>query len=180
MRDSFKGCVGSLFCIWNSENMTKHFTTASVAGKGNLSAAPAEMYCESEYGLGDYDFRHCKLQLLPRSRSRNSVRHRPASVVDSAHFALHNIEQLTLFDQREIAGSGKRPPAFCLNDLPGNAPQPTEVIDGANGEAPWVSVDGGNSRISGGPRRYVRVSRGEDDEILEHGCRVTGRYRRES
>lgn len=73
-----------------------------------------------------------------------------------AHFAMHNIEQLDHilttghYDEQAFAG-------VFTEELDSLRRRLADVIDGANGEAPWVSVQGRNSRILADPP-YVRVS----------------------
>lgn len=72
-----------------------------------------------------------------------------------AHFALHNIEQLDHIltvgdcDAHALAG-------VYTEELDGLRRRLEEVIDGANGEAPMVSVHGRNSRILADPP-YLRA-----------------------
>jgi tetratricopeptide (TPR) repeat protein len=73
-----------------------------------------------------------------------------------AHFALHNVEQLDHIlasghcDQQALAG-------VFTEELDSLGRRLTEVIEGTTGEAPFVSVQGRNSRILADPP-YVRVS----------------------
>ncbi len=73
-----------------------------------------------------------------------------------AHFALHNVEQLdhilTMgnYDAQAFAG-------VFTEELDSLRRRLTDVIDGANGKAPWVSVQGRSSRILADPP-YVRIS----------------------
>ena len=73
-----------------------------------------------------------------------------------AHIALHNIEQvehiLAVGNYDEQAFSG-----IFAQEFDGLRRRLLEVIDGANGKAPVVSVQGRNSRIIADPP-YVRVS----------------------
>jgi tetratricopeptide (TPR) repeat protein len=68
-----------------------------------------------------------------------------------AHFALHNVEQLDHIlttgncDAQALAG-------VFTEELPGLRRRLTDIIDGANGEAPMVSVQGRNSRVLADPR----------------------------
>jgi tetratricopeptide (TPR) repeat protein len=73
-----------------------------------------------------------------------------------AHVALHNIEQLDYilatgnYDARAFAG-------VFAEELPTLRHRLTEVIDGANGQAPLVSVQGRNSRALADPP-YLRTA----------------------
>jgi tetratricopeptide (TPR) repeat protein len=73
-----------------------------------------------------------------------------------AHFALHNVEQLD-----HILASGNCDPqalaGVFTEELDSLGRRLTEVIEGTTGEAPFVSVQGRNSRILADPP-YVRVS----------------------
>jgi tetratricopeptide (TPR) repeat protein len=80
----------------------------------------------------------------------------PATYSIPAHFALHNTEQLDHiltvgnYDAQAFAG-------VFTEELDSLRRRLTAVIDGANGEAPVVSVQGRNGRILADPP-YVRVS----------------------
>jgi hypothetical protein len=67
-----------------------------------------------------------------------------------AHFALHNVEQL---DHILAVGNHDREvfADVVTEELDGLRQRLTDVIDGANGVAPWVSVQGRNSRILADP-----------------------------
>jgi hypothetical protein len=88
-----------------------------------------------------------------------------------AHFALHNIEQL----DHILTNGNYDPQAFAgvfTEELHTLRRRLTEVIDGANGEAPMVSVQGRNSRILADPP-YLRVS----EERLPRYVNTTIDYR---
>ena len=72
-----------------------------------------------------------------------------------AHFALHNIEQL------EHILSGNHDEHVTAEELFDLRRDLAELIDGANGDAPWVSVDGPSIRLLADPP-YVR---GPDERL---------------
>jgi hypothetical protein len=72
-----------------------------------------------------------------------------------AHFALHNIEQL----EHILSGNHDEQVSADVSaeELLGLRRDLADTIDGANGEAPWVTVDGRGSRIFADPP-YMKVS----------------------
>lgn len=84
-----------------------------------------------------------------------------------AHFALHNVEQLDHilttgnYDEQAFAG-------VFTEELDSLRRRLTDVIDGANGVAPWVSVHGRSSRILADPP-YVKVSEEKLPSYLNPG-----------
>jgi hypothetical protein len=84
-----------------------------------------------------------------------------------AHFALHNIEQIDHI--LNINNSDKQAfAAVSIEELQSLRRQLTELIDGANGKAPWVSVDETNGQILADPP-YVRVSEEKLPRYLNAG-----------
>ncbi len=78
----------------------------------------------------------------------------PAQYSVPAHFALHNVEQLEHImasnDQQQASANG------FVGGLEGMRQGLSEVIDAANGEPPWISLNPINGRLLADPP-YVRV-----------------------
>ncbi len=129
---------------------------ASVAVEREPSSAPArDLLAKVNLALGHYASALSDYGALAvLCREQHPIP--PDRYSIPAHFALHNIEQLdhilTIgnYDEQAFAG-------VCTEELDGLRRPLTDVIDGANGEAPWVSIQGRNSRILADPP-YVRAS----------------------
>jgi len=129
---------------------------ASGAVEREPSSVPARaVLAKVNVALGDYasalsDFR----AIAALSREQHPIP--PDKYSIPAHFALRNIEQLdhilTIGNCDEQAFAG-----VFTEELDSLRRRLTGVIDGANGRAPMVSVQGRNSRILADPP-YVRVS----------------------
>jgi tetratricopeptide (TPR) repeat protein len=127
---------------------------ASAAAESDPSSAPArDVLAKVHLALGDYiaalsDFE--AVAVLAREQ-------RPAPPHEfsiPAHFALHNVEQLDhiLASNRDA----QAPPGAFNGGLAGLRRELTDVIDGANGEAPWITVNASNSHLLADPP-FVKV-----------------------
>ena len=129
---------------------------ASAAVEGEPSSVPARaVLAKVNVALADYasalsDFR------AVATLSREQRPTPPDKYSIPAHFALQNAEQLD-----HILASGNCDPqalaGVFTEELDSLGRRLTEVIEGTTGEAPFVSVQGRNSRILADPP-YVRVS----------------------
>ena len=140
---------------------------ASAAVEIEPSSAPArDVLAKVNLALGDYvsalsDF----VALAALCREQGPIPPRKYSI--PAHFALHNIEQL----QHILATGNCVEDAFdgvFAEELEVLRRRLTDVIDGTDGKAPWVSVHGRNSRILAEPP-YVRVSEEKLPRYLNTG-----------
>jgi tetratricopeptide (TPR) repeat protein len=140
---------------------------ASVAVEKEPSAAPArDILARANMALGDYVSALSNYEALAAlCREQRSAP--PDQYSIPAHFALHNIEQLDHI--LSVANRDKQASVGVLSEqFHGVHRGLREVIDGANGEAPWVSVDGGSSRILADPP-YVRISEERLPKYLNTG-----------
>ena len=129
---------------------------ASAAVEKDPSSAPAlDLRAKVDLALGQYasalsDY----IALAALCREQRPVP--PASFSIPAHFALHSIEQLDHIVTAAHRNSQASAEASS-EQLLGLRRGLIDVIDKANGEAPWVSVPGKSSQILADPP-YVRVS----------------------
>lgn len=149
---------------------------ASTAVEKDPSSAPArDLRAKVNLALGHYDSALSDyIALADLCREQRPIP--PDQYSIPVHFALHNIEQLDHIVA--VANRDKQASAGVLTDqLHGLRRGLTDVIDKANGEAPWVSVPGKSSRILADPP-YVRVAEerlpqylnaGVDYEPIQHG-----------
>lgn len=140
---------------------------ASIAVEEEPSSAPArDLLAKVHLALGHYD------SALSDFGAFAALCHEqrptpPDNYSIPAHFALHNIEQLDHilttgnYDEQAFAG-------VHTEELQGLRRRLTDVIDGANGAAPWVSVHGRSSRILADPP-YVRVAEEKLSRYLNTG-----------
>ena len=129
---------------------------ASAAVEKDPSSAPAlDLRAKVDLALGQYDSALSDyIALAALCREQRPVP--PASFSIPAHFALHNIEQLDHIVT--VAHRNSQASAEASSEqLLGLRRGLIDVIDKANGEAPWVSVPGKSSQILADPP-YVRVS----------------------
>src|SRR5271156_58481 len=122
---------------------------ASVAAQGAPSSAPArDLLAKINLALGDYASVLADYDTLAAlCREQRPIP--PAQYSIPAHFALRNLEQLDHIvtenrDKQESAGA-------MAEQLDGLRRGLAEVIDEANGEAPWISVSGSSTRIFADP-----------------------------
>src|SRR6202020_2173131 len=132
----------------------KAFHYASLAVQREPSAAPArDVLAKVNVALKDYAAALSDYEAVA-ALARKQRGEPPDQYAIPAHFALHNLEQLDHIlrsNRDQPASSGDLTEKF--QEFRG---QLVELIDGANGEAPWVPLKGTTSRIVVDPP-YVRV-----------------------
>ncbi len=129
---------------------------ASAAVDQEPSSAPArDMLAKVNLALGHYDSAltdYIGLAALCREQSPKP----PDQCSIPAHYALHNIEQLehilTVAKREEPTPGGVLP-----EGLQGLSRGLTDLINEANGEAPWLTIPGRTSQFLADPP-YVRVT----------------------
>jgi tetratricopeptide (TPR) repeat protein len=139
---------------------------ASAAVDRESTSVPArDVLAKVNVALRDYDSALSHFEALAAlSRDQRSMP--PDDYSIPAHFALHNAEQLDHIlasdrDERVLAGVSAEELLSARRHL-------TDIIDGAQGEAPWVSVDQRNSETLADPP-YVRVSEEKLPRYLNPG-----------
>jgi tetratricopeptide (TPR) repeat protein len=127
---------------------------ASAAVDQDPSSAPArDVLAKVHLALGDYVAALSDFEAVA-ALSREQRQAPPSQFSIPAHFALHNVEQL---DHILTSNRDGQAPAGALNGgLVGLRRGLLDVIDGANGEAPWVSVDASSSHLLADPP-FVKV-----------------------
>ena len=128
---------------------------ASAAVEKEPACAPArDVLAKVHLALRDYASALSELDALA-ALVRDQRPAPPDQYSIPAHFALHNIEQLDhiLASNRNGQASG----GILAEQLLGLRSHLAGVIDGADGEAPWVSVNAKSSRMFADPP-YVKVS----------------------
>src|SRR5271155_510616 len=125
------------------------FRHASAAVESEPSSAPArDLLAKVNLALGDYASALSDYDTLA-ALCREQRPAPPELYSIPAHFALRNLEQL---DHILTENRDKQSSAGALTEkFDGLRRGLADVIDGANGEAPWVSVDGRNTRIFADP-----------------------------
>ncbi len=128
---------------------------ASAAVESDPASAPArDVLAKVHLASGDYDAALSDFEAVAvLGREQRPVP--PAEFSIPAHFALHNVEQL----DHILAGNhdGQALPGAFNGGLEGLRRGLTDVIDGANGEAPWISVNASNSHLLADPP-FVKVA----------------------
>jgi len=132
--------------LGNYDEALRH---ASFAVEAEPSSAPARgLLAKVNLAVGDY------VSALADYDAIAALCHEqrpipPEQYSIPAHFALRNLEQLEhiLAENRDERGSTRAVPEQ-LHGLHRNL---TDVIDNANGDAPWVSVNGRSSKILADP-----------------------------
>ena len=133
----------------------KAFHYASLAVQREPSAAPArDVLAKVNVALKDYAAALSDYEAVA-ALAHEQRPEPPDQYAIPAHFALHNLEQLDHIlssnrDQQASAGDWTEK----FNEFRG---QLVDLIDGANGEAPWVPLQGESSRIVVTPP-YLKVS----------------------
>jgi tetratricopeptide (TPR) repeat protein len=145
--------LASVYLELGEHDKALHY--ASLAVQREPSAAPArDVLAKVNVALKDY------ASALKDYEAVAALAHEqraepPDQYAIPAHFALHNLEQL---DHILSSNRDKRASAGDLtekfNEFRG---QLVDLIDGANGEAPWVPLQGESSRIVVNPP-YVKAS----------------------
>lgn len=125
------------------------FRHASAAVESEPSSAPArDLLAKVNLALGDYASALSDYDTLA-ALCREQRPAPPELYSIPAHFALRNLEQL---DHILTENRDKQSSAGALTEkFDGLRRGLADVIDGANGEAPWVSVDVRNTRIFADP-----------------------------
>jgi tetratricopeptide (TPR) repeat protein len=122
---------------------------ALVAVEGEPSSAPARgLLAKINLALGDYASALSDYDAIAAlCREQRPIP--PAQYSIPAHFALRNLEQL---DHIVTANRDKQASAGpMVEQLDGLRRGLAEVIDEANGEAPWISVSGSSTRVFADP-----------------------------
>jgi tetratricopeptide (TPR) repeat protein len=148
------GMLASSYLELGEHDRALHY--ASIAVEEEPSSAPArDVLARVNLALGHYASALSDYGALAALyREQRPIP--PDKYSIPAHFALHNVEQLdhilTMgnYDAQAFAG-------VFTEELDSLRRRLTDVIDGANGKAPWVSVQGRSSRILADPP-YVRIS----------------------
>jgi tetratricopeptide (TPR) repeat protein len=125
------------------------FRYASAAVESEPSSAPArDLLAKINLARGDYASALSDYDTLAAlCREQRPIP--PAQYSIPAHFALRNLEQL---DHIVNANRDKRASAGAVAEqLHGVRRGLADVLDGAEGEAPWVSVDGSGTRLFADP-----------------------------
>src|SRR5271163_2896502 len=125
------------------------FRHASAAVESEPSSAPArDLLAKVNLALGDYASALSDYDAIAAlGREQRPIP--PDQYSIPAHFALRNLEQL---DHILTENRGKQASANAMADqLHGLRRGLADVIDGANGEPPWVSVDERSTRIFADP-----------------------------
>ncbi len=125
------------------------FRHASFAVDAEPSSAPArDLLAKINLAVGDYASAlsdYDNLAALCREQRPTP----PEQFSIPAHFALRNLEQL---DHIVAENRDKQASAGALAEqLDGLRRGLTDVIDGAKGDAPWISVDGRRSQLFADP-----------------------------
>ena len=160
--------LASVYLELGEHDKALHY--ASLAVQREPSAAPArDVLAKVNVALKDY------ASALKDYEAVAALAHEqraepPDQYAIPAHFALHNLEQL---DHILSSNRDKRASAGDLtekfNEFRG---QLVDLIDGANGEAPWVPLQGESSRIVVNPP-YVKAS----EERLPRYVNISVDYR---
>ncbi|MDT5169408.1 MAG: hypothetical protein QOD02_2739, partial [Mycobacterium sp.] len=125
------------------------FRHASAAVEREPSSTPArDLLAKVNLALGDYASALSDYDTLA-ALCREQRPAPPELYSIPAHFALRNLEQLDhiLTENRDKQASANA----IAEEFHGLRRGLADVIDGANGEAPWVSVDGRSTRIFADP-----------------------------
>jgi hypothetical protein len=125
------------------------FRRASFAVEFEPSSAPArDLLAKINLARGDYASALSDYDTLA-ALCREQRPTPPAQYSIPVHFALRNLEQL---DHIVTANRDKRASTGALAEqLDGLRRGLADVLDGAKGEAPWVSVDGSSTRLFADP-----------------------------
>ena len=130
---------------------------ATAAVESDPSSAPArDVLAKVHVAQEDFASALADLEAVAALGRDERLAAAPAQYSIPAHFALHNVEQLEHIlatgtsAERSAAGA-------LLGGLPSLRSGLVDVINAANGEAPWVSVNPVNGRMFADPP-YVKVS----------------------
>ena len=145
--------LASLYLELGEHDKALHY--ASLAVQREPAAAPArDVLAKVNVALKDYAAALSDYEAVA-ALAHEQRPEPPDQYAIPAHFALHNLEQLDHIlssnrDQQASAGDWTEK----FNEFRG---QLVDLIDGANGEAPWVPLQGESSRIVFNPP-YLKVS----------------------
>jgi Tetratricopeptide repeat len=144
--------LASTYLELGDHDKALHYATVAVE-KDPSSAPVRDVLAKVHAALGDYAAALSDLEAVA-ALSREQRAAPPAQYSVPAHFALHNIEQL----EHILAGNrDQQAPSDVLNGgLQGLRRGLTDVIGGANGAAPWISVNAASSRMLADPP-FVKV-----------------------
>jgi hypothetical protein len=145
--------LASLYLELGQHDKARHY--ASLAVEREPSSAPArDVLAKVNVAFKDYTSALTDFEAVAAlTREQRAIP--PDQYSIPAHFALHNLEQLDHIlssnrDQQVSAGE-------LAEKFHGFRGQLVDLIDGANGEAPWVPLQGKTSRILADPP-YLKVS----------------------
>jgi Tetratricopeptide repeat len=144
--------LASTYLELGDHDKALHYATVAVE-KDPSSAPVRDVLAKVHVALGDYAAALSDLEAVA-ALGREQRAAPPAQYSVPAHFALHNIEQLEhiLASNRDQQASSD-----VLNGgLQGLRRGLTDVIGGANGAAPWISVNAASSRMLADPP-FVKV-----------------------
>jgi tetratricopeptide (TPR) repeat protein len=145
--------LASLYLELGEHDKALHY--ASLAVQGEPSSAPArDVLAKVNVALKDYTSALTDYEAVAAlTREQRAVP--PDQYAIPAHFALHNLEQL---DHILSSNRGQQASAGDLTEkFHEFGGQLVDLIDGANGEAPWVPLQGESSRILVDPP-YLKVT----------------------
>jgi tetratricopeptide (TPR) repeat protein len=136
---------------------------ALAAVEGDPNSAPArDVLAKVHVAQRNYASALSELEAVAALGRDERLAARPAQYSVPAHFALHNVEQL----DHILAGNRDRQASAggISGELKGMRRGLIDVIDGADGEAPWVSVNAINAHMLADPP-YVKVP---EDRLPEY------------
>jgi hypothetical protein len=145
--------LASLYLELGEHDKALHY--ASLAVQREPAAAPArDVLAKVNVALKDYTSALTDYEAVA-ALTHEQRAEPPDQYAIPAHFALHNLEQLDhiLSSNRDQQASGGDL-TEKFNEFRG---QLVDLIDGANGDAPWVPLQGKTSRIVADPP-YLKVS----------------------
>jgi tetratricopeptide (TPR) repeat protein len=156
--------LASMYLELGEHEKALRYASAAVDREPN-SVPARDVLAKVNVALRNYDSALSHFEALAAlSRDQRSAPSDEYSI--PAHFALHNIEQL---DHILASDRDERVPAgVSAEELLSVRRHLTDIIDGAQGEAPWVSVDPRNSETLADPP-YVRVSEEKLPRYLNPG-----------
>lgn len=139
-----------------------HYALAAVESDPN-SAPARDVLAKAHVALGDYASALSELEAVAAISRDERQAAQPAQFSVPAHFALHNVEQL----EHILASDGGRPKSAggFSGGLENMRRGLIDVIDGANGETPWIPVNAINAHMLADPP-YVKVPQERLPEYL--------------
>ena len=130
-----------------------HYALAAVESDPN-SAPARDVLAKVHVALRNYASALSELEAVAALGRDERLAAQPAQYSVPAHFALHNVEQL----DHILAGNGGQQKSVggIGGGLQAMRRRLVDILDGANGEAPWVSVNASNAHLLADPP-YVKV-----------------------